>query len=123
MQRVDLSRGKCATPFLPRISRWSGLGTNRPFADYVDRMEECVFRLFTQLLPGIYVVPFYFFEARHVDFSLDNVQANSLLIAVMIRLGFLPMWNEEGMSSVIYRPDSVPEQFGMDQGVPHAPRL
>ena len=27
------------------------------------------------------------------------------------------------MSSVIYRPDRVPEQFDMDQGVPHAPSL
>ena len=53
-------------------------------------MEECVFRPFTPLLPGISVVAYYFSEARHVEFSLDSVQANSLLIAAMIRPGFLP---------------------------------
>lgn len=70
-------------------------------------MKECVFCPFTQLLPGIFVVLFYFLEARHVDFSLDSVQANSFLVVAMICLRFLPIWNEEGMSSVVYRSDRV----------------
>ena len=75
--------------------------------DHIDRMEEGVFRPFTQPLPGIFVVPFYFSEARHTDFSLNSVQATSLLIAVMIRPRFLPVWNVERMSDVGYQPDRV----------------
>lgn len=69
-------------------------------------------------LVGVAMPLIYYASSRLVSFPLpEGISMHLVNILVMVSPNSLPVCHEEGLGSVVYRPDMVACQFGFDQCV------
>jgi hypothetical protein len=110
---------------LPLVYRWVGLKTrDHDLVDALDHEENVLFRPYGDDYPGLTCVSVFsqFYQPISLirDLKIDDYRSLSYLSTV--NPGFLPVLSATGVSFVLYCPQRVQRQFGLDQGVPVGPQ-
>ncbi|KAE9444973.1 hypothetical protein C3L33_23129, partial [Rhododendron williamsianum] len=105
---------------LPRIMRWSGVSSTKPWGRRIDDVGTFFPRPYTEPVEGILPTSFFSEDDRIVDFQTDDVAVSSSALAAFAAACpcSLPALCADGTRSVLYHPDRVARQFGYDQGAP-----
>ncbi|KAF7146582.1 hypothetical protein RHSIM_Rhsim04G0055800 [Rhododendron simsii] len=120
---ADISEGEEPRP---RIMRWSGVSSTKPWGKRVDDADAFFPRPYAEPVEGALPTSFFSEDDRVVDFQTEGVSVSASALAAFAAACpcSLPALCAEGARSVLYRPDRVARQFGYDQGAPgQAPPL
>ncbi|KAF7126366.1 hypothetical protein RHSIM_Rhsim11G0176600 [Rhododendron simsii] len=104
----------------PRIMRWSGVSSTKPWGKRIDGADAFLPRPYAGPVEGALPTSFFSEDDRVVDFQTEGVSVSASALAAFAAACpcSLPALCAEGARSVLYRPDRVARQFGYDQGAP-----
>ena len=110
---------------LPLVYRWVGLKTRDcDLVDALDHEENVLFRPYGDDQPGFTCASIFrkFYQPSPLirDLKVDDYRSLSYLSTVSP--GFSPTLSAAGVSFILYCPQRVQRQFGLDQGIPVGPQ-
>ncbi|KAK9293241.1 hypothetical protein L1049_021232 [Liquidambar formosana] len=108
--------------FIPRAWCWSDVYPLKNFQAHLDMEDHFTFRPYSTVPAGVNPVKASAYEGRKINLNQREQISDDAFIALIMLLPYtfislVDEGNDDNFSPILYRPERVARQFGLDQGI------